>query len=441
MFARVGTRLERSEARNRWSVQVTVIAAVLCALVVASGAAADSPPFERVSATPSGSEPDGTSWSAALSAGGRFVAFASSASNITTRGVGFRIYLLDRRTRRVRVVSRHADGRQGLGDEPVLSANARFVAFCTGDALVGGDSVPQLPLHDNCALEGPNDVYVYDTVRRTTTAVSVTRAGRPANYHSCAPSISADGRYVAYESESPRLVAGDTNGKADVFVYDRVKRTTVRASVSSSGVQGDAHSVAPAISGNGRFVAFCTGSTTLVPGGPVHGWDLYVRDLVAGRTTRAGPGSCFERPAFSYDGRTIAYLTTAPQFEPAGEAWAEPVLVDRVTGAARLAAPHALASHGRHISISADGHLVAFAADAPQFEPQRPSGVPDVFVYNTATGAILRASTFPGADIAFADSERPALSADGRFVAFDSTGRLLPDAHEPHRDVVYLRRM
>jgi Tol biopolymer transport system component len=103
-----------------------------------------------------------------------------------------------------------------------------------------------------------------------------------------------------------------------VFVYDRVRRTTVRASVSSSGVQGDAHSVAPAISGDGRFVAFCSGSSALVPGGPVHGWDLYVHDLRAGRTTRAGPGSCFERPALSRDGRWVAYLTSAPEFEPGG---------------------------------------------------------------------------------------------------------------------------
>jgi Tol biopolymer transport system component len=410
-------------------------------LVAAAGAAADSSPFERISATRSGGEPDGTSWSAALSADGRYVAFASSASNITTGGLGFRVFLLDRRTRRVRVVSRHSDGRVGLGDEPVLSANARFVAFCTGDALVPGDSVPQLPLHDNYATERPNDVYVYDTVRRTTRAVSITRSGRPANYHSCPASISADGRFIAYESESSRLVAGDTNGKADIFVFDRIRRTTVRASVSSSGVQGDAHSVAPAISGNGRFVAFCSGSSNLVPGGPVHGWDLYVRDLVTKRTTRAGPGSCFERPALSYDGRTVAYLTTAPQFEPSGEAWAEPVLVDRVTQSARLAAPSALPSHARHISISADGRLVAYAADVPQFAPPRPSGLPDVFVYNAATGGILRASTYPGANLAFADSERPALSADGRFVAFDSTGQLLPDMHDPHRDVVYLRRI
>jgi Tol biopolymer transport system component len=341
----------------------------------------------------------------------------------------------------VRVVSRHADGREGLGAGPALSADGRFVAFCTGDALVPVDSVPQLPLHDNYALERPNDVYLYDTVRRTTVAVSVTRAGRPANFHSCGASISADGRYVAYESESPRIVPGDTNGKADVFVYDRLRRTTVRASVSSSGVQGDGHSVAPGISADGRVVAFCTGSSTLVPGGPVHGWDLYVRDLRAGRTTRAGPGSCFERPALSRDGRWIAYLTTDPAFEPGAEAWAEPVLVDRVTGRRRLAAPSPLPSHGHHVSISSDGRLVAFAADAPAFEPTRPSGIPDVFVYDTASGALSRVSTYPGASLAFADSERPALSGNGRWIAFDSTAQLLPGAHEPHRQVVYLRAL
>jgi Tol biopolymer transport system component len=272
-------------------------------------------------------------------------------------------------------------------------------------------------------------------------SVSVTRARRPANYHSCAPSISSDGRFVAFESESPRIVPGDTNGKADVFVYDRVKRTTVRASVSSSEVQGDGPSVSPGISGNGRFVAFCSGSSALVPGGPLHGWDLYVRDLVAGRTTRAGPGSCFERPALSRDGRLIAYLTSATQFEPGVESWAQPVLVDRGTGRLRLAAPGPLPSHGHHVTISSDGRLVAFAADVPQIEPARPSGLTDVFVFDTTTGAISRISTYPGADLAFADSERPALSGDGRWIVFDLTAQLLPGAHEAHRQVVYLRHL
>jgi len=410
--------------------------------VVVPAAAAETSPFQRVSATPSGGEPDGWSWDAAISATGRFVAFSSSATNITNRSAaGFRVFLLDRKTHRLQVVSRHADGREGLGATPSLSAAARFVAFCTGDALVPGDVVPQLPLHDNYALEQPNDVYVYDTARHTTRAISVTRSGRPANYHSCVPSISSDGRFVAYESESPRLVAGDTNTRSDVFVYDRVKRTTVRASVSSTGAQADAHSVAPAISGNGRYVAFCSGSSNLVPGGPVHGWDLYVRDLVLRRTTRGGPGSCFERPALSRDGRYIAYLTTDPAFEPGAEAWAEPVVVDRVTGRAQLAAPSALPSHGHHVSISSDGRFVAFAADAPAFEPARPSGISDVFVFDRTTGAISRVSTYPGANLAFADSERAAISGDGNWIAFDSTAQLLPDAHEPHRDVVYLRRL
>lgn len=419
-------------------------ASILLAVVAvaAPAAIAEAPPFERISATPTGGEPDGTSWDAAISTDGRFVAFSSSATNITTRrAAGFRVFLLDRKTHRLQVVSRHSDGREGLGALPSLSADGRLVAFCTGDALVPRDSNPQLPLHDNYALEQPNDVYVYDTARHTTRAISVTRAGRAANFHSCAPSISADGRFVAYESESPRLVPGDTNKKADIFVYDVVKHTTVRASVSSSGAQGDGHSVAPAISGNGRYVAFCSGSTNLVPGGPVHGWDLYVRDLVLRQTTRAGPGSCFERPALSRNGRFIAYLTSAPAFEPGVEAWAEPVVVDRATGRAQLAAPSPLPSHGHDVSISSDGRFVAFAADAPTFEPSRPGGIYDVFVFDRTTGSISRVSTYPGASLAFADSERAAISGDGRWIAFDSTAQLLPGPHEPHRDVVYLRRL
>lgn len=91
------------------------------------------------------------------------------------------------------------------------------------------------------------------------------------------------------------------------------------------------------------------------------------------------------------------------------------------------------------MSMSSDGRFVAFAADAPSFEPARPSGITDVFVHDTATGSLSRVSTYPGASLAFADSERPALSDNGRWIAFDSTAQLLAGAHEPHRQVVYLR--
>ena len=425
---------------------LTALAAgALLGLATLDGAAADAPPFERISATRSGGEPDGTSWEASISAGGRFVAYSSSSNTIVPGKPGalspFRVFLLDRRTHHVRIVSRKSDGSVGGGGAPAISADGRFVAFCTGDALVRGDSIPPLsPTADEYTRERPNDVYLYDVSRRRTMIASITTRGRPANFHSCGASISDDGRYIAFESDSPRLVAGDTNGKADVFVYDRVLRKTVRASVGTRGAQADAHAVAPAISGSGRVVTFCSGATTLA-GTPVHGWDLYARDLVARKTTRAGPGSCFERAALSRDGATIAYLTSAPAFEPGVEAWAEPVLVDRRTGRARLAAPSPLRSHAHHVSITADGRFVAFSADAPQFEPTRPAGIDDVFVFDARAGTIARVSTYPGASLAFANSERPALASNGRSVAFDSTAQLLTDRHEPHRNVVYLRRL
>jgi Tol biopolymer transport system component len=99
------------------------------------------------------------------------------------------------------------------------------------------------------------------------------------NEHSSSPSISGDGRYVAFSSGATNLVAGDPNNRPDVFVHDRQTGTTTRVSVDSGGVQGNGASDSPSISGNGRYVAFRSESTNFVPGGDFN-WvaDVFVHD-------------------------------------------------------------------------------------------------------------------------------------------------------------------
>ena len=128
------------------------------------------------------------------------------------------------------------------------------------------------------------------------------------------PAISADGRFVAFSSDATNLVPGDTNGTADVFVRDRQTGTTRRVSVGSGGAQGNGLSVDPAISADGRFVAFASDATNLVPGDTNGADDVFVRDRQTGTTRRVSVGSggaqgdrvSFD-PAISADGRFVAF--------------------------------------------------------------------------------------------------------------------------------------
>ena len=124
------------------------------------------------------------------------------------------------------------------------------------------------------------------TDREGSERVSVDSAGGQGNSYSDIPSISADGRYVAFESSASNLIFGDTNGWCDVFVHDRQTGITDRVSVDSTGGEGDSHSWYPSISGDGRHVAFYSLATNLVFGDTNTYADVFVRDRKTGVTTR-----------------------------------------------------------------------------------------------------------------------------------------------------------
>jgi len=161
-------------------------------------------------------------------------------------------------------------------------------------------------------------VFVRDTVAGTTTRVSVDSVGTQANAESREAAISGDGRYVGFRSSASNLVAGDTNGADDVFVRDTVAGTTTRVSVLSDGTQANADSTAPAFSADGRYVAFGSSASNLVAGDTNGFLDVFVRDTVAGTTTRVSVdavGAEANLPslgsAFSADGRYVAFVSLA----------------------------------------------------------------------------------------------------------------------------------
>ena len=152
----------------------------------------------------------------------------------------------------------------GTGDFPSISADGRYVAFQSkATNLVAEDT------------NGAVDVFVRDRKTGATERVSVDSAGKEGNSGSIDPSISAGGRYVAFFSKATNLVVGDTNNAEDIFIHDRKTRVTARASVDSSGVQGDSNSYDPSISADGRFVAFGSRATNLVAGDTNNAADIF----------------------------------------------------------------------------------------------------------------------------------------------------------------------
>src|SRR2546423_362870 len=153
--------------------------------------------------------------------------------------------------------------------------------------------------------------------------ISLAVDGGEADGASFTPAISADGRYVAFASAASTLVSGDTNGTEDVFVFDRLSRTTERESLSSTGEQADGDSYNPAISADGRYVAFASFSSRLVPGDPIAACDGFVADLPSGPAGRfslpaeggEADGASFT-PSISADGRIVAFASFADNLVP-----------------------------------------------------------------------------------------------------------------------------
>ena len=228
--------------------------------------------IERVSVDSSGNQGNGdcSGWGG-ISADGRYVAFESSASNLVpgdTNGT-WDIFVRDRQTNTNTIVSIDCSGNQadGGGLEAIISADGRYVAFQSNATnLVPGDT------------NGAGDVFVRDLQANTTTRISVDSSGNQGNSFSGQASISADGNHVAFFSRATNLVPGDTNGHDDIFVRDRQTNTNTIVSVDSSGNQGNNDSFLPSISADGRCVAFDSYASNLVPGVTNGQADIFVRD-------------------------------------------------------------------------------------------------------------------------------------------------------------------
>ena len=265
----------------------------------------------RVSVDSDGLEVDGASFRPAVSADGRYVAFASSATNLVPGDTNGRddVFVHDRQTRQTTRVSVASNGTQASADSglPALSADGRYVAFASvATTLVPGDT------------NGVGDIFVHDRQTRQTTRVSLRSNGAQANGSSGNPSLSANGRFVAFSSYATNLVSGDTNSQVDVFVHDRQTRRTTRVSVRSNGAQANGQSDAPALSADGRYIGFTSEATNLVSQDTNGYRDIFLRDRLLDNTTTADFGfrTASASPILIEPGNVITYRFTVSNQGP-----------------------------------------------------------------------------------------------------------------------------
>ena len=266
---------------------------------------------ELISLAPDGSQANNSSGSGSISGDGRYVTFASFASNLVPNDTNEQrdIFIYDRVNQTTELVSTASDAAIANGNSyfSVVNDNGRYVAF-ESDAsnLVANDT------------NGQRDIFIRDRLNQTIELASVSNDGTQANGVSELGSISDDGRYVVFESDASNLVADDTNGQRDVFVRDRLNQTIERVSVSGDGTQANGVSEYSSISGNGRYVVFESDANNLVLNDTNERRDIFIYDRVEQTTELAsvsGDGTIgnldSSNPSISDDGRYVSFLSAA----------------------------------------------------------------------------------------------------------------------------------
>jgi archaellum component FlaF (FlaF/FlaG flagellin family) len=389
---------------------------------------------ERVSVSSVATEGNAASLWPTLSADGRYVAFTSSATNLVTGDTNAKVdvFVHDRATGATSRVSIASDGTQGDGSSQAqaISADGRYVAFQSlATNLVPGDT------------NGVWDVYVHDRESGTTTRVSVASDGTGGSFHAALPTISADGQYVSFESSASNLVPGDTNGAWDVFVHDRATGATTRVSVASDGTQGNQQSDASALSADGGSVTFQSMASNLVPGDSNGYQDVFVHDRTTGTTSRVSLASdgaqanwISSAEALGIDGRYVAFSSIASNLVPGDTNQELDAFVqDRTTGTTTRVS---VASDGTQandysgavVDLSDDGQYVVFSSLATNLVPGDTNGVYDVLLHDRATGTTSRVGVATYGTQGNADSHEVTISGDGQHAAFQSwANNLVPD--------------
>jgi hypothetical protein len=403
-----------------------------------------------VSTDASGVQANGDSSQPAISRDGRYVAFGSVANNLVDGDTNQweDIFLKDRASGAVTLVSTDSQGAQSNWSSysPALSDDGRYVVFYSlADNLVDGDT------------NNSFDVFVKDLTSGVTTLVSCDSNGVLGNGDASGPAITGDGRQVAFKSTSTNLVVGDTNSVADIFVKDLEHDTITLVSTATDGVLGNGGSDRPTLSRDGRYVAFESGATNLVDDDINSYDDAFRKDLVSGVTTRVSTdsdgydsGRYSGEPRISDDGRYVVF-TSISDYLVAGDYndTYDVFVKDTVSGVTTLASANASGEAGDALSvvgaISGDGRYVTFLSESTNFVAGDIHDFDDVFAKDLLTGAIRcvsdRCDDIPGpySIWGFSNVGRFSVSDDGRYVAFASYADNLVDGDTNYEQDIFVQ--
>jgi Tol biopolymer transport system component len=421
------------------SLALASLLAVLVMPAPAPGARGETLLISRANG-PSGVAGNAASNYGRISGDGRFVVFYSNADNLSADDDDAfqNIFVRDAQTGTTTLVSR-ADGPTGAAanndsSDPTISADGRFVAF--------GSGADNLSPDDDDAF---NNIFVRDTLTGTTMLVSRMDgpAGGAANGISGSPSISADGRFVAFQSDAYNLSTDDDNTVTDIFVRDLQTGTTTLASRPNAppGTVGHGVSRSPSISADGRFVAFVSDADDLSADDDNTVTNVFVRDLQTGTTALvsradglagAGANGSSDHPSISADGRFVAFDSTADNLSAEDNDAFTNVFVRDLQAGTTILVSRADGPSGAGgdqdsdtPSISADGRFVAFESNADDLSADDDNAQLNIFVRDTQTGTTTLVSRADGPSGAGGDTGSYtygfAISANGRFVTFESS--------------------
>ena len=389
-------RNEMQAPRTLTLVATFILITLVAAVLSITRAVAEVPPSAalqafttRISTSANGGEANNHAYTPAMTADGNVVAFVSAATNLhpTATNGQWHIFIKERQTGQVTLASVNDDGEPGNNDssEPAMAASGRFVAFTS--------------LADNLGIGAANgwrDVFVYDSQLQTTVQVSIASDGTPGNNMSQNPAISADGRYVVFESSAGNLIP-EYAPYTDIFLHDRDADedgifdepgavSTRRVSVTAAGAGANAPSSDPAISADGRFIVYTSSATNLVAGDSNNAGDIFLYDRDAD-----------EDGVFDETGEVaVVLISVGADGSPA----------DNFSYVA------AISPDGGQVAFESLAHNLVAGGTAPFRQ--------HIFVRDWRAGMTTLVSQSNDGEEGDDWSNNPALSTDGRFVAFES---------------------
>lgn len=412
----------------------------------------------RISISSKGTQGDNISWYSDISGDGRYIVFSSYASNLVTDDTNnFEdVFIHDRVTGVTTRVSISSSGEQAnqSSDQPKVSMNGRYVIFTSqASNLVQGDN------------NGEWDLFVHDLQTGETVRASVASDGSQSEegtFFNVA--ISPDGTVVAFPNSSANLVSDDSNDSLDIFVHNLQTGETRRVSVASDGMEANNHSAWPWLSYNGQMIAFQSMASNLVAGdnnnycdsnyNGEYGdncQDIFVHDQTTGATVRVSVASdgtegndASWNPSISVDGRFVTFLSLASNLVEGDDNYLcdndadgendnncpDIFVHDLQTGTTERVSVSSfgIQADGGSLEpvISADGRYIAFESWATNLVSGDTNNKSDIFIHDRQTGETRRVSVSTGGAQSFWGAAHPALSADGRFIAFDSFSGLVP---------------